>query len=105
MFYTRVFNIRSVRLAAQIICAIIFLWCLTVILSAFLLCRPFAFNWDPTIPDGRCGNRVLSYVLTGVLNIITDVLVLCLPIPVIWNLQMRVANKIALTGVFAVGFL
>ncbi|KAF2679668.1 hypothetical protein K458DRAFT_346656, partial [Lentithecium fluviatile CBS 122367] len=104
LFYCRVFAVPSVHLAAKILCVVIFLWCSTVILSAFLLCRPFAFNWDPTIPDGHCGNRVLSYIMTGVLNIITDFAVLCLPMPVIWGLQMRMASKLGLIAVFATGF-
>jgi hypothetical protein len=105
LFYCRVFSVPRVHLAAKILVVIIFLWCSTVVLSAFLLCRPFAFNWDPTIPNGHCGNRVLSYIMTGVLNIITDLAVLCLPMPVIWGLQMRTASKIGLIAVFATGFL
>ncbi|OCK85738.1 hypothetical protein K432DRAFT_286131 [Lepidopterella palustris CBS 459.81] len=104
LFYTRIFSIASFRLAARVTAVVVVLWCISVILCSFLLCRPFAFNWDQTIPGGHCGNQILSYELTGTFNICTDVMVLCLPLPVIWNLQMRTANKIGLIGVFAVGF-
>ncbi|KAF2808682.1 uncharacterized protein BDZ99DRAFT_571581 [Mytilinidion resinicola] len=103
-FYTRIFTVPAFRLAARIIGGVVVLWALSVILCGFLLCRPFAFNWDQTIPNGHCGNQILSYELTGAFNICTDVMVLALPLPLIWNLQMRMANKIGLLGVFTVGF-
>lgn len=105
LFYCRVFPIPRLQLTAKILAVVVFLWCSTVILCSFLLCRPLAYNWDPTLPGGICGDRVASYVSTGVLNIITDVAVLCLPLPVIWKLQMRTASKIGLLVVFTAGFL
>ncbi|KAF2497887.1 hypothetical protein BU16DRAFT_559613 [Lophium mytilinum] len=103
-FYTRIFTVPAFRLAARIIGVVVVLWALSVIICGFLLCRPFAFNWDQTIPNGHCGNQILSYELTGAFNICTDVIVLALPLPLIWNLQMKRANKIGLLGVFTVGF-
>ncbi|KAL9109957.1 MAG: hypothetical protein Q9227_005480 [Pyrenula ochraceoflavens] len=79
------------------------MWATSVIFSSFFLCRPFAFNWDQTIPGGSCGNQVLSYQITGVLNLLTDVVVLLLPMPYIWKLQLRLSRKIALTATFSVG--
>ncbi|OCL14689.1 hypothetical protein AOQ84DRAFT_280489, partial [Glonium stellatum] len=103
-FYMRIFSVASFRLAARIVAVLVVMWAMSVILCGFLLCRPFAFNWDQTIKGGHCGNQILSYILTGAFNICTDVIVLCLPLPVIWNLQMRIWNKIGLIGIFAVGF-
>jgi hypothetical protein len=107
LFYMRIFNVadRAFRIIARLATATIVLWCLSVILCGFLLCRPFAFNWDQSIPGGKCGNQVLSYILTGSFNIVTDVMVLCIPIPMIWRLQMPFRNKVGLTLIFAVGFL
>lgn len=47
----------------------------------------------------------MSYVITGAFNIVTDFVVLCLPIPYVWKLKTNQSNKIALTGIFGVGFL
>ena len=105
LFYMRIFAVRSFRIAAHITMVLVIAWALSVILCGFLLCTPFAFNWDQTIPGGSCGKQVLSYILTGALNIITDVMVLSLPIPMVWKLQTPRANKIALTVIFGLGFL
>ncbi|KAI9875186.1 MAG: hypothetical protein M1830_008779 [Pleopsidium flavum] len=104
LFYMRIFEVRFFRIAAQATMVFVVLWALSVILCGFLLCRPFAYNWDQSIP-GSCGHQILSYILTGALNICTDVMVLSLPIPMVWKLQTDRANKVALTAIFGLGFL
>ena len=39
------------------------------------------------------------------LNLITDFLVLCLPLPLLWKLQMRRGTKLQVMGIFSVGSL
>lgn len=104
-FYARIFAKNqafywSVRAAALII----FLWMVSVVLETFLLCRPLAYNWDTTI-DGVCGNRQAVYVGAGVSNMITDFIVLLLPVPFVWKLQMRTASKVGLLAIFGLGIL
>lgn len=65
------------------------LWALGTIMAGCLICRPFAMNWDQTIPGGHCGNQVLSFTVTGILNLVTDLMVLTLPLPYLYKLQMR----------------
>ena len=105
LFYARIFEVQGFIVSAKIAAVFIGMWASAVILSSFLLCRPFAFNWDQTIPGGKCSNQVLSYQITGVLNLVTDVVVLLLPMPYIWNLQLRLSRKFALTALFSVGIL
>ena len=83
---------------------IVFGWWLSVILEEFLLCRPFAFNWNRGIIGGTCGDLEAAYIAAGVINLCTDLIVLCLPIPMLWGLQLPLQTRIALLGVFGVGF-
>lgn len=92
-------------MAAKATAIFILLWALAVILGGFLLCQPFAFTWDQSIPGGHCGNQVLSYQITGALNLVTDLMVLTMPMPYLWKLEMRVSQKVPLMAVFAVGLL
>ena len=39
------------------------------------------------------------------LNLMTDILVVCLPLPLLWNLQMRRGMKLQVIGIFSVGSL
>lgn len=104
-FYVRIFAIRSFRIMAYVVATIVTGWAISVFLETFLLCRPFAYNWDPTITDFTCGNRNAAYIGAGSLNIVTDLMVLILPIPMVWNLQIPRRNKAILTAVFGMGLL
>ena len=81
------------------------MWALATVLMGFLMCKPFAFNWDQTIPDGQCGNQVLSYQVTGALNLLTDLIVLLLPMPYLYGLNLALYKKVVLMVTFAVGLL
>ncbi|KAL2016998.1 hypothetical protein VTK56DRAFT_2679 [Thermocarpiscus australiensis] len=54
-------------------------------------------------PGGHCGNQVLSYQVTGALNLVTDLIVLVLPMPYLYGLNMALYKKLVLMATFAVG--
>lgn len=73
------------------------------ILIGFLICRPVAKNWDPTSP-GHCGNRLAGYTAVSVVNVLVDVIMLALPLPMVLRLRVtKPAHKWALLGVFGIG--
>ncbi|KXX79691.1 hypothetical protein MMYC01_202548 [Madurella mycetomatis] len=104
VFYLRVFVNKGLRLATKIALAFVCLWSVGNLLQVFLLCRPFARSYDPTIP-GECGDQVASFIAIGSFNIITDIVILGLPLPTVWSLKMTTAAKLGLTGVFLVGLI
>jgi len=105
LLYKSVFAVPFVIWTARGAIVFIALWVLGTILAGCLICRPFPMNWDQTIPGGYCGDQVLSFTVTGVLNLLTDVMVLVLPLPYLARLQMRLYKKLVLIGVFSIGFL
>jgi hypothetical protein len=105
LLYSSVFAVPVVIWTARGAIVFIALWALATIITGCLICRPFAMNWDQTIPGGHCGDQILSFTITGVLNLITDVMVLVLPLPYLYKLQMRLYKKLVLMGVFSVGLL
>jgi hypothetical protein len=104
-FYCRIFPFPNFILVAKATAGFILLWAIAVILGGFLLCQPFAYTWDQTIPGGHCGNQVLSYQITGALNLVTDLMVLAMPMRHLWKLEMRLSQKVPLLCAFAVGLL
>lgn len=80
------------------------LWAVSVVLETFLLCRPFNYNWNLTVKH-TCGDRKESYIAAGAMNLITDLMVLSLPIPMVWKLKIPRRNKIILFVVFGMGVL
>jgi heme/copper-type cytochrome/quinol oxidase subunit 4 len=65
-------------------------------------CKPIAGSWDPLIP-AVCLNRGGIYLAQAVIGIVTDVLLLLLPVPTVMTLQMPNKQKLGLIGIFAVG--
>jgi hypothetical protein len=76
-----------------------------VFFAIVLQCTPVAFNWDPTIRGGHCVDRRILFVSTAVFNIVTDILILGLPLYVFSTLRIPRRAKIALLVVFLLGFL
>lgn len=106
LFFARIFGTKkSFKISVAVVMTIVWMWAVSVILETFLLCRPLAFNWDPTLPGGSCGNRNATYVIAGTLNLLTDLMVMSLPIPHIWKLKLNVAKKVALCMIFSMGLL
>jgi hypothetical protein len=54
---------------------------------------------------GHCGDNNLKYTAAAGGDLVIDVIIIILPMPVLWALQLRMAKKIALMAVFALGFL
>lgn len=102
--YCRVFTVQAFVWTAQVTGAVIIMWALATILMGFFLCQPFEYNWNQNI-KGHCGNQLLSYRITGSLNLITDVIVLLLPMPYLYSLNLAFYKKLVLIGTFAVGLL
>ncbi|KAJ5291235.1 hypothetical protein N7478_000486 [Penicillium angulare] len=94
---------KSMRIAIYVTGAIVWLWALSIVLESFLICQPIPYNWNPTIPGGGCGNRNAAFVVAGVLNMVTDLMVMALPIPYIIKLQLPVGRKVGLIVAFSLG--
>jgi len=104
IFYLRVFVNNGLRLATKLAIAFVTVWSVGNLLQCFLICRPFPKIYTPTI-EGTCGDQIASFIAIGVFNIITDVIILTLPIPTVWSLKMSTTAKLGLTGVFLIGLM
>lgn len=78
-------------------------WAISTWIVNLTVCTPIAFYYDRTIPGGHCRNQAISGSINGGLSLLGDVLVLCLPIPVIWNLKINTRKKTGILGIFLLG--
>ena len=101
--YLRLFTQRRYRYTAYGVAAILFLTWLAACFMTFLMCRPFAYTWDKSIPGGHCGDIMAAWRWTSLPNIATDVVMLMLPLPAIWNLHITLGQKVGLTLTFLTG--
>ncbi|OAG08640.1 uncharacterized protein CC84DRAFT_1203964 [Paraphaeosphaeria sporulosa] len=67
-------------------------------------CRPFRYNWElgPDVPR-HCGNLQLKFFLSAIFNLVLDVGILILPMPMLWTLQINTRKKITISLIFGLG--
>ena len=75
------------------------------LIALFASCSPLDKSWDLKITTGHCFNRAQQSVASGYYNVFTDAILLALPLPTVWGLQLPFKQKLALTAVFATGSL
>ncbi|KAL9046218.1 MAG: hypothetical protein Q9214_000893 [Letrouitia sp. 1 TL-2023] len=62
-----------------------------------------AFLWDPTIPGGHCINVQQFLKWMTFPNVLTDIVILVLPVKIAWSLDLPTSQKVALTITFSAG--
>lgn len=81
---------------------------MVVFLFVMLQCRPFAANWDKTIPGMYCidskTTTEFSFALSST-NIITDWIIAALPLPLLWKTQMDTKTKFSVGGLLSLGIM
>ncbi|KAF7908362.1 uncharacterized protein EAF01_004117 [Botrytis porri] len=102
--YRRLFIAKWTRIMISIVMFVLIGMTIATFIVNFAECKPFAANWDASIPSA-CIDRNAFYIWTSIPNIATDLAILALPIPVVWNLHATRRTKILLTITFAVGSL
>ena len=105
VLYIRVFQIRSFRLTGYIVHGLNAAFFVSTVLAACLICRPLVFSWDHSIPGGKCGDQKKLDLYIGMSNLLMDVTVVLLPMPVLWRLQMAWSKKAVLSGMFSLGIM
>ncbi|KAL9012582.1 MAG: hypothetical protein Q9173_002664 [Seirophora scorigena] len=100
--YIDLFPKRPFRRAVYITMGFVVAFGLSLILTGLLICKPIEFNWDKSL-DGRCGSTVGEEIAFAAVNMVIDGVIVFLPTPVIWRLQMPVRKKIGVSCMFGLG--
>lgn len=85
---------------------IVFAWMIAVEFGVLFQCVPLAGAWDLVrMKTAHCINRNSFYRGISIASLITDVLILLMPFPVIWGLNNSIKRKLSLCALFALGSL
>lgn len=71
-------------------------------IGCFTLC-PFADNFVLTREGPKCHNNFAGYLTTGIINLLSDAIVVFLPMRLVWRLKMTNKRKMAIIAVFGLG--
>ncbi|KAK1687392.1 hypothetical protein BDP55DRAFT_727338 [Colletotrichum godetiae] len=88
--------------------AFVFFYSIGGMFPFFLHCKPMSGFWDRnTTPPPKCkdGNNInLFGIINTGFNIFTDVVLATLPVPIIWNLQMKRRLRFYAIGILSLGY-
>jgi hypothetical protein len=102
LFCQRIFVGNTFQYTCWTCTAIIVGWNVAAIAATILQCIPIAGSWDKTIL-ATCIDSRAFWVAYAVGNILTDAMVLALPIPQVLKLRLKLRERVMVCGVFLLG--
>ncbi|KFX91702.1 hypothetical protein V490_05780 [Pseudogymnoascus sp. VKM F-3557] len=103
MFYRRIFfTSHRFNVVSCTFIWIIGIWGAGIFLTCALQCRPLRGYWDHTIKS-TCINGNVFFIVNQGFNVVMDFVILALPLPIIFSLKRAWQDKVALSGIFALG--
>lgn len=101
--YLRIFVDRPHRIACFLLGTVITATAVAGVVTSLASCRPFEARWNLHLYTSNCIDAVRYWQGMSVPNIATDLVMLVLPMPVIWRLNLAKRQKASLTAVFLLG--
>lgn len=105
LLYKRLFpQNRPATIITSLTAAILILGAIAGVIADIVACQPFHTHWG-ALPEQKahCNDKDTLFIWNNFPNIVTEVVMLVLPLPIVWKLQMTMQLKAALTGTFLVG--
>lgn len=91
------------RIVYAVAILIVAAWSLAQIFLVIFICVPLRANWDHTVEGAKCLPPLFSTYFNATGTILTDIIVLFLPLPTLWSLKLTRGQKWAAFGVFGIG--
>ncbi|KAI9761537.1 MAG: hypothetical protein M4579_000928 [Chaenotheca gracillima] len=105
IFYMRISPQKTFHYAIYATMFILVAYNLALMLSLIFACHPIEKSWNVLITEGSCIDRTAIYLSNGILNIITDLIIFVLPVPMVWGIQLPKRQKLGVLAFFSVGSL
>lgn len=102
LLYQRIFVTKKFQIASYIVMGVVVSWSIGGVGATIFQCVPIAGAWDKSV-KATCINSDIFWVAYAVMNILTDVMVLALPIAPIMQLQLSPRSKVMLCAIFLMG--
>ncbi|CRG91986.1 hypothetical protein PISL3812_09040 [Talaromyces islandicus] len=102
VLYVRIFPVRKFQMWTWVMMGVNVAYNITFLICSIAQCLPIESRWDTSIPS-VCLDYYAVVVASGVVNIVTDVIILAMPIPLIHQLHIPGRKKHMLSAVFATG--
>ena len=97
---------KTYEIGMRVIDVFLALTFLAVLVSTLAECHPFQHYWQVTPDPGpQCREALAQLITMGVCDIITDLVLICFPIPLVVMSSMPMKRKVSLTLLFLMSFI
>ncbi|OJJ98284.1 hypothetical protein ASPACDRAFT_44789 [Aspergillus aculeatus ATCC 16872] len=106
IFIMRIFPTPKIRRIGLMIMALMTIVTVSGELPLILQCWPVRATWDKTLPDYKCfSDAVLEnlQLYQAILMPLFDLMIIGLPMPTIWRLQMPIQRRLFIIGILCLG--
>ena len=101
--YLRIFTVSRIRIASYVLLAIIVPWSIGSIVATICQCLPIQAAWIKSTPNAVCIDSNAFWEAYGVINILTDVAILVLPVWTVAKLRLPIRDRVGLLFAFTLG--
>ena len=101
--YLRIFPEKLYRSACYAVSGVLMASLMAHIIVVSVMCIPLKAYWDPSIQGAHCINENAFFRYSTLPNIITDLCMLVLPLPVVWRMSLSTRDKFGLGLTFCTG--
>lgn len=100
-------TISLLRTVLLITSLVVIICCVTQVLLVIFQCTTVQLSWNVSEIGtlGSCSNLETVVAITGTINILTDFVITCAPIPSFMKLQMPIKQKLCLSTLFLSGLM
>lgn len=104
-YYTTLFPHPRLFIFCRIQLIGLSLFWISGVFATFFTCRPLNYTWNKHIKGGHCHDIRHFWVGMSVISFCFDVSCVLLPMPILWQLNLGVAEKLRLTALFGIGII
>lgn len=102
LLYRRLFPGRRLKIILWCVGGFVVSYSIAQSLVEVFQCSPVNALWNPQV-KGKCIDLDDELLVSSALNVSTDVLILVIPLPILWRLQISMERKVQLIGIFLLG--
>ncbi|XXH03066.1 hypothetical protein Hte_009456 [Hypoxylon texense] len=107
-FYMRIFSISKkspINIFLSVLLVIVAAWSISFFFATLFACRlSFWAVWGSTVDlITQCIESMQLVLALCITDFMTDVIIICIPIPLVWRLNLTTTRKIAVSIVFLLG--
>ena len=101
--YIRIFPSHSFLAICYVVLAVNVVFGVSAVIADCVICWPITYRWAPSTVDGSCGDQHLLDMFIAVVNLVQDVVVVVLPMPVLYGLKSARDKRVGLYCMFGIG--